>query len=58
MLQKRRTKGAKRRLKKLSGKEARFRKHANHCISKEIVASAERLSAAIALEDLMHIRKR
>lgn len=58
MLQRRETKAAKRRLKKLSGKEARFRKHVNHCISKEIVATAERSHSAIALEDLTHIRKR
>jgi putative transposase len=58
MLQRHGTKGAKRRLKKLSGKEARFRKHTNHCISKEIVATAERSRSAIALEDLTHIRKR
>jgi putative transposase len=58
MLQRRGTNGAKRRLKKLGGKEARFRKHTNHAISKEIVASAERSRSAIALEDLTHIRKR
>lgn len=52
------SKAAKRRLRKLSGKEARFRKHVNHCISKEIVASAERSRLAIAVEDLTHIRKR
>ena len=52
------SKAAKRRLKKLAGKEARFRKHVNHCISNEIVASAERSSFAIAVEDLTHIRKR
>lgn len=57
-LQRRGTKAAKRRLKKLSGKEARFRKHVNHCISKEIVARAERSRFAIAVEDLTHIRKR
>mgnify|MGYP001573439582 CR=1 FL=1 len=57
-LQRRGTKAAKRRLKKLSGKEARFRKHVNHCISKEIVATAERSRLAIAVEDLRHIRKR
>jgi hypothetical protein len=34
--------GAKRRLKKRRDKESRFRKQTNHCISKEIVASAER----------------
>ena len=52
------TKAAKRRLKKLSGREARFRKHVNHCISKEIAANAERSRFAIAVEDLTHIRKR
>lgn len=57
-LQRRNTKAAKRRLKKLSGKEARFRRHINHCISKEIVASAKRSRFAIAIEDLTHIRKR
>lgn len=57
-LQARGTKAAKRRLKKLSGKEARFRKHTSHCISKEIAATAERHRFAIAVEDLTHIRKR
>jgi putative transposase len=52
------TKAAKRRLKKLRGKEAGFRKHVNHCISKEIVASAERSRQAIAIEHLTHIRRR
>ncbi len=52
------TKASKRKLKKLSGKEARFRKHTNHCISKEIVAGAERLSFAIAIENLTGIHKR
>jgi IS605 OrfB family transposase len=59
MLRRRGTTAAKRRLKKLSGKEARFlRKHTNHVISKEIVATAGRSRSAIALEDLTHIRKR
>lgn len=57
-LQRRGTKAAKRRLKKLSGKQARFQKHTNHCISKAIVIDAERTSRGIALEDLTHIRKR
>jgi IS605 OrfB family transposase len=52
------TKAAKRKLKKLSGKEARFRKHTNHCISKEIVANAKRSRSAIAIEDLTYIRER
>ena len=57
-LQQRGSPGAKRRLKKLSGREARFRKHENHRISKEIVANAERSRRGIGLEDLTHIRKR
>jgi hypothetical protein len=35
-------------------KESRIRKHANHCISKEIVANAERSRLAIAIEDLTY----
>ena len=57
-LQKRGTKAAKRKLKKLAGKEARFRRHANHCISKAIVGSAQRSGRGIGLEDLKHIRRR
>jgi IS605 OrfB family transposase len=57
-LQRRGTKAAKRRLKKLSGKEARFRKHVNHEISKVLVSLAERTCRGIALEELTHIRSR
>ncbi len=57
-LQRRGTKAAKRRLKLLAGKEARFRKHINHCISKALVVEAERSRRAIGLEDLKHIRRR
>lgn len=57
-LQARGTKAAKRRLKKLAGKETRFRKHTSHCISKEIVATAKRHRFAIAVEELTGIRKR
>jgi putative transposase len=52
------SKRAKRRLKKLSGKEARFRKHVNHCISKQIAANAERSRGAIAIEDLTRVKAR
>jgi putative transposase len=55
-LQKRGTKSAKRHLKQLSGKEARFRKNSNHVISKRIVQKAQQNHRAIALEDLRHIR--
>lgn len=57
-LQKRGTKAAKHRLCKLAGKEARFRRHTNHCISKVIVQTAERTERGIALEDLNGIRGR
>src|SRR2546426_6794875 len=57
-LQKRGTKSAKRHLKQLSGKEARFRKNTNHVISKRIVQKAKAHGQAIAIEDLRHIRPR
>jgi len=52
------TKSAKRHLKRLSGKERRFKQDVNHCISKELVNYAKGTSSAIALEDLKGIRKR
>lgn len=57
-LQRRCTKGAKKKLKRVSGKEARFRRHENHVISKRIVESAKRTGRGIALEDLRGIRDR
>jgi IS605 OrfB family transposase len=57
-LQKKQTRAAKRRLKRLSGKEARFAKHTNHVISKEIVACAKGTNRGIKLEDLSGIRDR
>jgi IS605 OrfB family transposase len=57
-LQKRGTKSAKRHLKKLSGREARFRKNTNHVISKRVVQKAKDHRQAIAIEDLRHIRSR
>jgi len=51
-LQKRNSKSAKRHLKKLSGKERRFKKHVNHIISKRIVQIAKDTSRAIILENL------
>ena len=49
------TKSAKRRLKRLSGKQSRFQKDTNHVISKAIVQEAERTGRAIALENLKGI---
>src|SRR6266700_3271764 len=57
-LQKRGTKSAKRHLKKLSGKEARFRKNTNHVISKRLVHKAKANHQGIAIEELRHIRQR
>ncbi len=58
VLQKRGTKSAKRHLKKLSKKEADFKKNTNHNISKRLVAKAKDTNAAIALEDLYGIGSR
>jgi len=52
------TKAAKRRLRKLSGKQARFQTHTNHCISKAIVMEAERTERGISVEELTGIRDR
>jgi IS605 OrfB family transposase len=57
-LQAKGTKSARRRLKKLAGKEQRFAKDVNHVISKHIVAKAKDTARGIALEDLGGIRKR
>jgi putative transposase len=57
-LQKRGTKSAKRHLKQLSGKEARFRKNTNHVISKRLVQKAKQQKQGIAIEELRHIRQR
>lgn len=57
-LQKVGTKSAKRRLKRLSGRQKRFQKDTNHVISKRLVATAKRTERGIALEDLKGIRER
>jgi IS605 OrfB family transposase len=57
-LQKKGTQSAKRLLKKRSGKEKRFAKDVNHCLSKAIVSTAKGAQRGIALEDLQGIRER
>ena len=52
------TKSAKRRLRKLSGRQSRFQKKTNHEIAKKIVGRAKDTGKGIALEELKHIRKR
>ena len=52
------TKAAKRLLRKRRRKEARFQRHENHCISKQIVARAKGTGRGVGIEDLTHIRSR
>ncbi len=52
------TRSAKRKLKRLSGKERRFSRATNHCLSKKLVAKAKDTHRAIALENLQGIRER
>jgi putative transposase len=57
-LQKKGTKSAKRLLRKRSGRETRFIKDTNHCVSKRLVAQAKDTARGIAIEDLNGIRER
>ncbi len=57
-LQKKRTKSAKRALKRIRRRESRHAANANHIIANRLVATAERTSRGIALEDLSGIRQR
>lgn len=52
------TKSAKRALKRIRRREARFATDTNHVVSKKIVTTAERTSRGVALEELKGIRKR
>ena len=52
------SKSAKRKLKRMSGKERRFKKDTNHVISKNIVEKAKGTTRVIALENLKYIRSR
>ena len=57
-LQRKGTPSARRKLKKISGKQARYQKNENHLISKRIVTKAQATSRGIGLEDLTNIRER
>ena len=57
-LQKKGTKSAKRLLRKRSGRERRFARDVNHCISKAICSTAQGTQRGIALENLQGIRNR
>jgi putative transposase len=52
------TRGAKKLLKRLSGKERRFQSSVNHTISRQLVNEAKQLGAGLAFEDLTGIRER
>lgn len=56
-LQSKGTKSAKKRLKKLSGRQRRFRRDCDHVLSKRLVQSVKS-GTTIAFEDLTHIRGR
>jgi putative transposase len=57
-LQRKGTKAARRKLRGIKGKQARFQADTNHRVSKAIAAKAERSRRGIALEDLRGIRGR
>jgi IS605 OrfB family transposase len=52
------TRSARKRLRRVAGREARFQKDTNHCISKTLVKKAAAARKALALEDLSGIRER
>lgn len=57
-LQRKGTRAARRKLRKIGSKEARFRRDVNHRISRAIVSKAKRTGRGIALENLKGIRER
>jgi IS605 OrfB family transposase len=57
-LGRRNTKGSRKKIRRMRDKEARFRRHQNHVISKRIMEAAKRTDRGIALEDLEGIGDR
>ena len=57
-LGKRNTRGARKKLRRIAGKEARFRRHEDHRIAKAIVTKAKDTGRGIAVEDLTGLRDR
>jgi putative transposase len=57
-LQRKRTKAARRKLRAIRKRQARFQRDTNHCISKRVVAVAKGTERGIALEQLLGIRER
>jgi len=52
------TKSAKRRLRRMAGRQSRYQKHINHVVSKTLVAKAKALGVGLALENLSGLRTR
>ncbi|MBT9164548.1 MAG: hypothetical protein DDT23_00549 [candidate division WS2 bacterium] len=52
------TRGSKKLLKRLKGREQRFATITNHTIAKQVVQKAKSLNKGIAIEDLTHIREK
>jgi putative transposase len=52
------TKSAKRRLRKMAGRQQRFQRWVNHGLAKRLVQHAKDTQAILVLEDLTHIRRR
>jgi putative transposase len=57
-LQRKGTRSGKRKLKELSGKQARFQRDTNHVISKRLILKAKDTTRGIAIENLKGISKR
>lgn len=57
-LQSKDTKGSRKCLKRLKGREQRFNSITNHTIARRIIEKAKALGKGIAIEDLTHIRER
>lgn len=57
-LQKVGTKGSRKKLRHFAGREARFRRHHNHCIAKALVITCKDTGRGLALENLQGIRAR
>lgn len=56
-VQSKRTRSARRLMRRLSGKERRFQEWLNHNISKQLVQEAKQTNATLAFEDLTNIRE-
>jgi putative transposase len=52
------TRAAKRKLHKLAGRERRFKKDTNHCLSKYFISKAKGTTRAIGIENLKYIHSR